>query len=141
MSDTLVVQAEIAELARVWDWANMEGERLAVSQSTLFAIHLCLEEALSNILQYAFPDDRDGNRGDKIVRLGLRREEDAILLTVEDHGIAFDPLEFVELPAPATLAEASIGGRGIHLMKEFTRHMAYERRDGTNRLTLRFASA
>jgi anti-sigma regulatory factor (Ser/Thr protein kinase) len=34
--------------------------------------------------------------------------------------------------------EAKIGDLGIHLMRSFASGMHYERRDGCNRLTLRF---
>ena len=71
MPETLVVQAEIAELARVWDWANALGQTLGVSQSTLFAIHLCFEEALSNIIQYGFASGVDMIGRNKDVHLAL----------------------------------------------------------------------
>ena len=42
-------------------------------------------------------------------------------------------------PVPATsLEEAKVGDLGIHLMRSFANGMDYERRDGRNRLTLRF---
>ena len=139
MPETLVVQAEIAELARVWDWANALGQTLGVSQATLFAIHLCFEEALSNIVQYGFASSLDGVRRNKDVHLALERVDDSIVITIDDHGIAFDPLEAAAPTAPATIADAPVGGRGIHLMRRFARHLVYERRDGMNHLTLRFA--
>jgi serine/threonine-protein kinase RsbW len=136
MRQTLVVQAKIAELTRVWTWADALGQSFGLGQSTVYAIHLCLEEALSNIARYAF----DGGQAadSNFVRLAAERLDDAIVVTIEDHGIAFDPLA-VTPPAPATtLLEAPEGGRGIPLMRHFSRHLAYERRDGANRLTLRF---
>jgi anti-sigma regulatory factor (Ser/Thr protein kinase) len=139
MPETLVVRAEIAEMARVWDWANLLGQRLALSQSTLFAIHLCFEEALSNIVQYGFASDRDESGNSRDVHLTLERVDDTIIVTIKDYGVAFDPFEVAAPDAPATISEAPIGGRGIHLMRQFSRHIAYERRDGVNHLTLSFA--
>jgi anti-sigma regulatory factor (Ser/Thr protein kinase) len=37
-----------------------------------------------------------------------------------------------------SLEEAKVGDLGIHLMHSFASDMHYERRDGRNRLTLRF---
>jgi hypothetical protein len=37
-----------------------------------------------------------------------------------------------------SLAEANVGDLGIHLVRSFASSMDYERRDGRNRLTLRF---
>jgi anti-sigma regulatory factor (Ser/Thr protein kinase) len=139
MPRTLVVQAEIAELPRVWDWADALGQRLGLSQSTLFAIHLCFEEALSNIVKHGFVSGPDEGGRNRDVHLALERVDDAIIVTIEDHGIAFDPLGVARPAASATLSEAPIGGRGISLMRQFARHLAYERRGGMNHLTLCFA--
>jgi hypothetical protein len=38
----------------------------------------------------------------------------------------------------ASLEEAKIGNVGVHLMRNFASGMQYERRNGRNRLTLRF---
>jgi anti-sigma regulatory factor (Ser/Thr protein kinase) len=138
MPETLVVQAKAPELTRVWDWANALGDRLELSQSTLFAVHLCLEEAVTNIVQYAFTSDPEAGQK-KDVRLTFERVDDTIIFTIEDYGSAFDPLAVATPAMPTTISEASIGGRGIHLMRQFTQRLAYERRDGMNRLTLRFA--
>ena len=42
--------------------------------------------------------------------------------------------------APTSLQEARVGDLGIHLMRSFADGMHYERRDGRNRLTLRFVA-
>lgn len=138
MPETLVVQAEMAELARVGAWTDAVAERMELPPSVLFAIHLCFEEAVSNIVRYGFQDSRHATGHDRNVNLALAREADAVTVTIEDHGVAFDPRE-VASPAPATtLEEAVVGGLGIHLMRQFAQDVAYQRLDGINRLTLRF---
>ena len=136
MRETLVIRAEIAELARVSDWADAIGQGLGLPQSTLFAIHLCLEEALSNIVLYGFGGDESEN--DREVRIALAPSDSAIDLTIEDRGIPFDPLAAATPAMPASLDDAPVGGRGIHLMRQFAQRLAYERRNGANLLTLRF---
>jgi anti-sigma regulatory factor (Ser/Thr protein kinase) len=136
MRETLVIHAEIAALPRVFDWVDSIRQKLGLSQSTLFAIHLCLEEALSNIVLYGFADDAEG---DKEVRITLEWSGDTVDVTIEDHGTAFDPLAVAAPAMPSSLEEAPVGGRGIFLMRQFAQHLAYERRDGINHLALRFA--
>lgn len=138
MADTLVVRAEIAELARVSDWTNAVATRLALPQSILFAIHLCFEEAVSNIVRYGFRDRQDLAGLNKDVCLALVREADTVIVTIEDHGAAFDPREVAAPTAPTTIDEVAIGGLGIHLMRQFAQDLAYQRLNGVNRLTLRF---
>ncbi len=133
MTETLSVQADIAEIQRVNDWTDRIANQAHMPQSTLFAIQLCCEEVLANIVRYGIPAAPDSNTE---VRLSLDCAGDAVILTIEDHGAAFDPCAAPTPARPASLEEAAIGGLGIHLMRRFTRRIDYERRDGINRLTM-----
>jgi anti-sigma regulatory factor (Ser/Thr protein kinase) len=138
LAEILIVRAEASELPRACDWADAMGREFALPQSTLFAIQLCFEEALSNIVQHGFADSQDKFPSNKEIRLTLERKDDTIIATIEDHGMPFDPRGH---PAPVMvteISEAPLGGRGIHLMRKFARCLDYERRNGVNRLTLCF---
>lgn len=138
MSETLIVRAEIAELARVGDWVESFGRRFGLRQSTLYAIHLCLEEAISNIVRYAFRDADDHDPRHREVRLSVEPMGNAIVLTIEDGGLPFNPLNVSPPAGPTSIEAISAGGWGIHLMKQFARSLSYQRQDNVNRLTLRF---
>lgn len=138
MPKTLVVQAETAELARLGEWVDAVAERLDLPPSMSFAIQLCFEEAVSNIVRHGFVGLQGEAGLNKDVRLAVKRENDAVTATIEDHGVAFDPLGVAGPIAAATISEAAIGGLGIHLIRQFAQHLAYERQDRMNRLTLRF---
>ena len=103
----------------------------------MFAIDLCFEEALSNIIVpvHGPPEAAGVNRD---VRLAIARDAAAVTVTIEDHGSAFDPREVASPSLPKTIGEATIGGLGIHLMRQFTRDIVYQRLNGINRLTLEF---
>ncbi len=138
MPETLVLQAEMAELGQVGHWVDGVVERLDLPQSMSFAIQLCFEEAVSNIVRHGFVG-LEGEAGlNKDVRLALKCENGAVTATIEDHGVAFNPLAVAAPAAATTISEAVIGGLGIHLIRQFAQHLAYERQDGMNRLTLRF---
>jgi anti-sigma regulatory factor (Ser/Thr protein kinase) len=62
-----------------------------------------------------------------------------LVARIEDNGSAFDPTQVPPPRVPASLDEAKVGDIGIHLMRSFASGIHYERRDGTNRLTMRFA--
>jgi serine/threonine-protein kinase RsbW len=133
MPETLVVQAALAELARVSAWATALAERCAVPTSTAYAVNLCLEEAVSNVI-------RHGSPGDAGIGLSWNCQDGRLYVTIEDHGPEFDPRMVATPVAPASLNEAPIGGLGIHLMRQFATEMSYERRNGVNRLLFRFDS-
>nr|WP_294509269.1 ATP-binding protein [uncultured Rhodopila sp.] len=133
--ESLIVQAEITELGRVAAWAESLNETLQLPPSTAFAVQLCFEEAVSNVMRHGFVGAPGAG---KDILLALERRGDTVIAAICDRGVAFDPLAMAP-PAPAaSIEDAVVGGQGIHLMRTFAQRMDYERRDGMNRLTLRF---
>mgnify|MGYP001407212206 CR=1 FL=1 len=135
--ETLVIQARLSELERVGAWTEALAGQLGLPASTSFAIQLCFEEAISNTIRHGMADGA-GNAGEGDIRLSVDRRGGCVLVTIEDGGIPFDPRKAPAPAIPSGLEDATIGGQGINLMKQFAQHMDYERRDGMNRLTLRF---
>jgi serine/threonine-protein kinase RsbW len=128
----LVLGNDVAELERLAGW--IEGfARLGMSPDVSFAVQLCLEEAVANIIMYgAAKNDA------LVIAVELERNCGTLVARIEDNGRQFDPTR-APPPAPAaSLEEAKIGDLGIHLMRSFANGMDYERREGRNRLTLRF---
>ena len=136
--ETLVIRARLAELERVGAWTEALAERLGLPPSTSFAIQLCFEEAISNTIRHGLADRAAGDAAEEVIHLAVERRDRQVLVTIEDGGIPFDPREAASPAVPSGLDDATIGGQGIHLMKQFAQHLDYERRDGMNRLTLRF---
>jgi anti-sigma regulatory factor (Ser/Thr protein kinase) len=134
LTDTLVMRAELSELARAAVWAKALADKYSLSASTSYALQLCLEEAVSNIVRHGFA----GQQPDEEIRLSFIAASDAVFLTIEDDAMAFDPIQVASPAMPTPLSEMRIGGLGIHLMRQFADELSYERRNGCNRLTLRF---
>jgi anti-sigma regulatory factor (Ser/Thr protein kinase) len=132
----LVLHSDVAELARLAGWIEGWAQRSALSPDVSFAIALCLEEAVANVIMY-------GGAGDERLQIKVEVERDAGISTVriEDNGRHFDPTQVPSPPVAASLEEARIGNVGVHLMRNFASDMRYERRNGLNRLTLRFIEA
>ena len=107
------------------------GADNALPQTVLNDVNVALDEALSNIIAYAYEAD---SIGEIVVRLDYARDE--VRVEVEDGGRAFDPLQ---VPAPdltAPLPERKVGGLGIHLMRNLMDGLAYDRSGGRNRLRM-----
>jgi serine/threonine-protein kinase RsbW len=131
----LVLRNDVAELQRLAGWL----ERLAqqgMSSDVSFAVQLCLEEAVANIIMYG------AARGDRLeIAVELERNGGTLVARIEDNGRQFDPTRAPPPAVAASLEQAKVGDLGIHLMRSFASGMDYERRDGRNRLTLRFAES
>ncbi len=134
-AERLSLEPNIGEIERASVWAREVAERLAVPARSAFALDLCLEEALSNTIRYGFAS---GSVEAAKVELSLTREPEALRVTIEDNAAPFDPCAAEDTALPTDLETARVGGLGIHLMRNFTTAIAYERVDGRNRLTLWF---
>jgi anti-sigma regulatory factor (Ser/Thr protein kinase) len=128
----LLLHRDLAELRRlaVWieDWAARD-----LSADVSFAVQVCLEEAVANIMMYS------AAQADPLeIAVEVERTDRALVACIEDNGSAFDPTRAPRWTVPASLAQAKAGNLGIHLMRSFASGMHYERRDSRNRLTMRF---
>ena len=131
----LVLRNDVAELQRLAGWL----ERLAqqgMSSDVSFAVQLCLEEAVANIIMYGAAG------GDRLeIAVELERNGGTLVARIEDNGRQFDPTRAPPPAVATSLEQAKVGDLGIHLMRSFASGMDYERRDGRNRLTQRFAES
>lgn len=131
-SRRLLLHNDLAELKRLAAWIEGWG-RHGVSTDVSFAVQLCLEEAVANVIMYG------GMRDERLeIMVEVERNSAMLVARVVDNGREFDPTRVPSPPTPTSLAEAKVGDLGIHLMRSFASAMHYERRDGCNRLTLRF---
>jgi serine/threonine-protein kinase RsbW len=104
-----------------------------VSPDVVFAVALCLEEAVVNIIMH-----NDSGDGRFEIAVELVQEHGAVIACVEDNGPEFDPTR-VRTSTPATsLQDAKIGDVGMRLIRGFASEMRYQRDGGRNRLMLRF---
>ena len=94
-------------------------------------INLALEEAVCNVIQYAYPAGTTGKLNLEAVRDGNR-----LRFTLTDGGKAFDPTAVPEADLTASVEDRPIGGLGIHLVRSIMDSIRYARLDGKNVLTM-----
>ena len=127
-----MLHRDLAELERLAIW--LEGWAMRdLSPELSFAIQVCLEEAVANIIMYSATTD---DRLEIVIK--VERRNQSLVAQIEDNGSAFDPTQVPRPPIPTSLAEAKVGNLGIHLMRSFASGLHYERRDSRNRLTMQF---
>lgn len=132
----LTLQSRLDELERLWPWVEALVAEYSIPADTQFAIHLSLEEAVSNIIRHGY-----ANAADQPITVECAFAPGTLAFLIEDRALAFNPLQASgadSRPAPASIDELPLGGRGIGLMKKFAGSLAYERLPGGNRLTIVF---
>ena len=130
----LALVAEASSLAEMADAVEGYAVSAGVPPERAMRLVLVLDEILTNVMSYGAlsADDR--------ILVTVECRGDALVATVEDPGPAFDPLG--EAPSPVltgSVDERPVGGLGLHIVRGMTRKLAYERRDGRNRLTMELA--
>jgi anti-sigma regulatory factor (Ser/Thr protein kinase) len=131
-ANRLELRGDLSGLRRLAKWIEA-GAQHELSADTSFAVQLCLEEAVANIIMHS------GVKDDRVeIAIELERNGGTLVARIEDSGREFDPTQFPPPSVAKSLEEARVGDLGIHLMCSFASDMHYERRDGRNRLTLRF---
>lgn len=117
------LQAFVLETMRRW---NLE-------ESLRRRVDLALEEVLTNIIHYAYPQT-DGD-----VEVGCCMDADGSLrIIVQDSGGPFDPGSREDPDVDKDLLERPLGGLGILLVRHMVSEMHYERQADKNVLTLCF---
>jgi serine/threonine-protein kinase RsbW len=134
--EVLVLQSELGDLARVPPWIERMACAHAIPPNTEFAMNLCLEELLSNIIRHGYSNEP--GHAISICFSAIRKNE--FELAIEDQALPFDPLTAAISPLEETLEGRRRGGLGIRLVRSFAGSMKYEALAGGNRLTLRFSA-
>ncbi len=133
--DTLELTPDPHAVTAATQWLEAIAEREDWSPKVTFGLTLSLDEALTNIVSYAFKTP-PSNGAAPSVTIACRREGERILLDVADNGVPYDPT-VAELPdLAASLDEAAVGGHGTRLMRHYLQDLAYARDGDWNRLTM-----
>lgn len=123
------IRNRIADVENVAEIVSQFCARHQLSNQLLVALGVSLDEALSNIIHYAYNDERDHS-----ILVRLEYEPGSVAATVEDDGSPFDPLS---APAPNLASPDRDRGFGVHFIKNLMDDVRYVRKDGINRLEMR----
>lgn len=108
-------------------WARDLAAEFGLSDDDTFRLDLCLSELVTNIASYGTVDGSPPT-----IEIEFTPDADAVRVRLSDDGIAFDPLQMEHREPVADLADATPGGHGIHLVREFSDAVRYERAGGRN---------
>ena len=133
--------ATIENLDKVTAFVEEELENNEVDMKSSMQLTIALEEIYVNIAHYAYSKtDADGNvipnTGTGPMKLSLDVSSEQVLMTFEDKGIPYNPLEKADPDITLSAEERDIGGLGIYMVKQSMDDVVYEHRDGKNILTL-----
>ncbi|MGH1461194.1 MAG: ATP-binding protein [Neptuniibacter sp.] len=127
----LTINNELSEVPKMNQWLKENLNKCQVSPEVLFRFDLGANEAIINIISYAFQDQKNHQ-----ISLKLLAQGDIASLLITDYGYPFNPLEASDPEIPISVEAAEIGGLGIKLIKNFIDNCEYSRSDDRNILRL-----
>lgn len=109
------------------------AEAFRLDSALLMSLNLVMEEAVSNIIFYAY---KDGETGENI-RISMELADDVLTIILTDTGLPFDPTAREDPDVSLSAEERPIGGLGIFLIKKMMDEVVYRREGDTNVFIMR----
>ena len=109
----------IAEVVDTSEWIEHIAAEQGWPQDILFALQICVEELLTNIL-------RHGGKSQPRIAVAIALFADRIELIVEDDGAPFDVASAAPHHIDTPLDEVQPGGLGVQLIHSFADRLRYE---------------
>ena len=127
----IVLCNRIEEISRMASFLEGIGEEFSLSVEDSFNIHLAMEEAVTNVIMYAYPKGEEHD-----FTLSVRHIDDRLIFKLIDSGEEFDPTVQPDADVSLSLDKRPIGGLGIFLIRKIMKTVKYRRVDGKNVLTM-----
>lgn len=133
-SRSLTIAAKRNSLSAVTEFVRQAAIHANLPAERLDELDLLVDELVTNVCTYAYPDDRPGN---VTVTCSVPAPGE-LSVEVADQGVEFNPLKREPPDLTLSLEARPIGGLGIHLVKTLAKSVTYRREEGWNRLTFGF---
>ena len=131
MEKSIILANDIAEISRLAQFVDEVGEEFSLTPDIVFNLNLVLEEAVANIINYAYPKEEH-----QTIYLSASMHEGSIVFVLTDTGKEFDPTAAPDADISLSADDRPIGGLGIFLIRQIMNEVKYERIEGKNVLTM-----
>jgi sigma-B regulation protein RsbU (phosphoserine phosphatase) len=127
----LILHNNIQQIPQLAEFVELIGGLAHLDASLVMSLNLALEEAVTNVILYAYPEGSDG-----LVDIEAVIRKDQLRFVISDSGKPFDPTAAPEADITLGVDDRPIGGLGIFLVRNIMDDVRYERTDGKNILTM-----
>lgn len=128
----ITLNNDVEQVPLLSEFVDTVCESLGFDPATTMQLNLALEEAVVNVMNYAYPPDTKGD-----IHIVAEADDKRLKFTVSDNGMPFDPTTHRSVDTTLSAEERPIGGLGIHLITQLMDSVNYERKNNMNVLTLR----
>ncbi len=122
---------KISELEKLRDTLENLCSQWSLSPAICMSVNLALEEAFTNIVNYAFDDQMPHD-----ISMEFSYAENQLKVVIADDGKPYDPTRQTAPDISLPAKERPIGGLGVFLIKKIMDDVSYERTSNQNKLYL-----
>ena len=128
----LTLPNNVETIPQLASFVEEVGERFGADFSVTMSINLALEEAVVNVMNYAYPKGTTGE-----IDITASFSDGFLIFTISDGGKPFDPTQVSDPDTSLSAEERPIGGLGIHLVRQIMDEVSYTYENNRNILTLK----
>ena len=132
MKKEIKIKNEVGELERVNQFVEEIGEELGLDMELQMNLNLVMEEMVSNVIFYAYPEGKHEE-----IELVAESDGKELTFVLSDKGKEFDPTLKEDADPNVNPMERDIGGMGIYIVKNIMNEVTYQRLEGKNLLTMK----
>ena len=129
--ETLTLINKLSEITKLNAFVKSATATLNMENGLANKIKLAVEEAVTNVIDYAYPNNTEGN-----ISVTIEADESRIRFILSDSGAEFDPTGVSKADTTLSVDERPIGGLGVFLVRNLMDSINYERSEGKNILRL-----
>ena len=131
MRKEICIKNKVSELEKVAQFVEEIGEELGLSMELQMNLNLVMEEMVTNVIFYAYPQDEEAD-----IELLAKSDGKELTFVLSDQGKEFDPTAKEDADLDVNPAERELGGMGIFIVKNIMNKVTYQRLEGKNLLTM-----
>lgn len=132
MNKKLIIKNHVGELERVNKFIEEIGEELGLDMELQMNLNLVMEEMVSNVIFYAYPEGKTAD-----IELVAESNGKELTFMLSDKGKEFDPTAKEDADPDVNPMDREIGGMGIFIVKNIMNQVTYQRLEGKNLLTMK----
>lgn len=136
MQKNLSLINDISQVPLLAKWIEELGQELSLPMSAVFQLNLALEEAVVNVMNYAYPGEKGRPITIAAKLINNKLQEERIIFILADKGVPFDPTKATEPDITLPAEQRNIGGLGIFLVQQLMEGVIYKREEEKNILTM-----